>query len=185
MAIRPVVFIGVGGSGNKTLRTLRQSLMRRLKQGGWKGDDLPECWQLLAIDTVTTDSPDGYPAPLLPESCYLGLVPRQATYNQIITAMVQNTDSTRRQDAFAGWLSETLNGNVAFGAGANRAVGRAISAANLGRMKDRIQDAYQTAKNATQDLALVGECLKASGTAGEPPWRWLGMMASSCRQSPA
>ena len=74
MALQPVLLVGVGGSGAKALRTLRQTLMRRLRQHGWKGSDLPAAWQIVAFDTVTDQTRDGYAAPLLPASCYTGLV---------------------------------------------------------------------------------------------------------------
>ena len=45
--LRPFLMIGVGGSGGKTLRVVRDELLRRMEQLGWEGD-LPAAWQLLA-----------------------------------------------------------------------------------------------------------------------------------------
>jgi hypothetical protein len=135
---------------------------------GWEGDELPACWQMVAIDTITVDSPDGYSAPLLPGASYLGLVPKTATYDQLVTAMVQNTSVNMRQDAFAGWLAERIIGAVAFGAGQNRAVGRAVSAANLSRMQARLNEAYNAARNAVTDLVTVSSLLGAQGSDTSP-----------------
>jgi hypothetical protein len=38
--LRPFLLIGVGGSGGKTLRIVRDELQRRLNQSGWT-DDFP------------------------------------------------------------------------------------------------------------------------------------------------
>jgi hypothetical protein len=119
---------------------------------------------MVAIDTITVDSPDGYSAPLLPGVNYLGLVPKTATYDQLVTAMVQNTNPNLQQDAFAGWLAERIIGAVEFGAGQNRAVGRAVSAANLSRMQARLNEAYNSARNSASDLSLVSELLGANET---------------------
>lgn len=72
--LSPVIIIGAGGSGGKTLRSLRQTLLRRLRAKGWTGD-IPEAWQFLEIDTVAVQSRENFPADLLPTQDYLGLVP--------------------------------------------------------------------------------------------------------------
>ena len=51
--LSPFIVIGVGGSGGKTLRTLRQALLRKLRVAGWPHDRLPEGWQFLEIDTIS------------------------------------------------------------------------------------------------------------------------------------
>lgn len=50
--LRPFLLIGVGGSGGKTLRVVRDDLTRRLAQAGWEGD-LPQAWQFVHIDVPT------------------------------------------------------------------------------------------------------------------------------------
>ena len=44
--LSPFLIIGVGGSGGKTIRAMRQTLLRRLRAKGWKGE-FPEAWQFL------------------------------------------------------------------------------------------------------------------------------------------
>jgi hypothetical protein len=71
--LSPFLIIGVGGSGGKTIRAMRQTLLRRLRAKGWKGE-FPEAWQFLEIDTISTQGGGNFSAPLLPANQFLGLV---------------------------------------------------------------------------------------------------------------
>jgi len=51
--LRRFLFVGLGGSGGKTLRYLRRDLLAWLHSVGWEGDDLPVGWQMLHIDSPT------------------------------------------------------------------------------------------------------------------------------------
>src|SRR4051794_22409682 len=106
MALRPVLIIGVGGSGGKTLRTLREVMLRRLRQAGWDKTRLPNAWQMLAIDTITTASPEDYEAPMLPATQYLGLTPPAMNYAGIRQQLLQSVPVQEQPTAFAGWLPE-------------------------------------------------------------------------------
>lgn len=170
MPLQPLLLIGVGGSGAKALRTLRQTMLRRLRMQDWESDALPEAWQMLAVDTVTSQSRDGYPAPLLPGTDYLGLVPKSATYQQITTPMVTGVPTDLRQDAFLGWLVEKIPGSIEHGAGQNRAVGRGVAAARLGELRGAIGAKLNRIQSpsATASLEQVAPMLGASGTSATP-----------------
>ena len=43
--LQPFILVGVGGSGGKTLRAMRQTLLRRIRQVGWTGVDGPRRWR--------------------------------------------------------------------------------------------------------------------------------------------
>ena len=47
--LNPYLFIGLGGSGGKTLQYLRYYLDQRLKRSGWE-KGLPDAWQFLWFD---------------------------------------------------------------------------------------------------------------------------------------
>ena len=49
MSIKPFVFIGVGGTGGRTLGVIRQSLSDALARVGWQGP-WPHGWQFVPID---------------------------------------------------------------------------------------------------------------------------------------
>lgn len=170
MPLQPLLMIGVGGSGAKALRTLRQTMLRRLRMQDWDSEALPEAWQMLAVDTVTSQSRDGYPAPLLPGTDYLGLVPKSATYQQITTPMVTGVPKDLQQDAFLGWLVEKIPGSIAWGAGQNRAVGRAVAAARLGELRGAIGKKLTAIQSpsASTSLEQVAPMLGASGVSPTP-----------------
>ncbi len=163
MPLQPAILIGVGGSGDKSLRTLRQTLLRRLRAVGWESHELPAAWQMVAIDTITVNTADGYPEQLLPGSNYLGLVPPDVAYGAIRESLTQKVPAAERQDAFAGWLTKEIATPVYRGAGQNRAIGRAVSAYGFKRIHDRLKVAYDECRSpaALAELGAVQRLLGA------------------------
>ncbi len=87
------LFIGVGGSGGKTLWTLKADLEQRLKEVGYEGE-WPTCWQLLHIDVPTTaDGADQDLPDQLEEKDYIGLVPRGVNYRSIDDSLISGDRS--------------------------------------------------------------------------------------------
>ncbi len=52
--MQPYMFIGVGGSGGKTLRYIWRELERQLDAAGWDKPHLPSCVGFLHIDLPHT-----------------------------------------------------------------------------------------------------------------------------------
>src|SRR4051794_29813502 len=143
--LRPFLLVGVGGSGGKTLRIVRDELRRRLHQAGWTGD-LPRGWQLLHIDVPSHadgNEPD-LPAQL-PDRDYAGLVGPGLTYRNIDGALA-GSGRTSTADAMAGWRPNPgrVNVPVEKGAGQFRALGRLITVANLKTVKTHVDQAMRT-----------------------------------------
>lgn len=155
--LRPVLLIGVGGSGGKTLRAMSQSLMRKLRQAGWDKNRLPEGWQMLWVDSVSQQDEDAFPAPLLPSTQYVGLVPPGLAYADLRTTLEQSIQPKERMAALAGWVPESVPIAVAAGAGQARAIGRAISAAQISPLKSAIENANARLSgiNVTTELADI------------------------------
>jgi hypothetical protein len=170
MALQPVLLIGVGGSGAKSLRTLRQTLMRRLRQHGWKHAELPAAWQFVAFDTVTEQSRDGYAAPLLPASCYAGLVDPQTEYDQVRDILVSRVPGATKTHAYSGWLPREIPFPIVFGAGQNRGVGRAVSAWKLQAIHQRLSEAHSASRapKAIEALREAATILDADGVSATP-----------------
>jgi hypothetical protein len=170
MALQPVILVGVGGSGAKALRTLRQTLMRRLRQHGWKQPDLPAAWQLVAFDTVTDQTRDGYAAPLLPASCYAGLVDPATEYETVRDILVSKVPASTRLHAYSGWLPRDIPFEIVFGAGQNRGVGRAVSAWKLQTIHQRLGEAHSAARSpkAIENLQEAASLLGADGVSSSP-----------------
>jgi len=173
--LSPVLVVGVGGSGTKALRSIRQSLLRQLKRRGWQPKDsygLPQAWQLVAIDSVTTMGSEGFSlAPPLPSSCYLGLVPPGADYRSVRLAMQQASPQSVQLPAFGNWLPETSLVPIALGAGQYRTIGRVIALATLPAIKAKLTSAVDlmSSAEALGELRVATRLLGGDDSAQTPP----------------
>ena len=158
--LTPFLIIGVGGSGGKTLRSLRQTLLRRLRAKGWEGD-MPEAWQFLEIDTISTQAVENFPADLLPSDQYLGLVPTGVNYEGLKAATMQNVMREDQMSALAGWLPETTAVPIARGAGQFRTLGRAVVVSQLNRVAEKLRNSHNrlTAPGVDAELRAVAKLL--------------------------
>ncbi|SDS03073.1 Tubulin like [Paraoerskovia marina] len=171
--LRPFLLIGVGGSGGKTLRVVRDDLTRRLAQAGWEGD-LPQAWQFVHIDVPTHADGDDRDLPAqLPERDYQGLVASGVDYRTIDAAMV-NQGGPHLRDAVASWRPDPNKVNVpaSKGAGQYRALGRIITVAGM----TRIKEALNTARRQLTGAEVDGELAEVT--------RLLGAGASTSKDSP-
>lgn len=137
------LFIGVGGSGGKTLAYLWRSLERRLSAAGWT-DGVPPIWQFLHLDPRARNDSPAKDIPILPVGAvtYVNLADQPLAYQDYDEELV----SPGYLDGFAGWRPASP-GSIEppyLGAGQRRAVGRAISVHALGRVRDAIVKAATT-----------------------------------------
>lgn len=73
MPIQPFIFVGVGGTGGKTLGVIRKTLSDTLSRIGWD-EDSPEGWQFVHIDVPADPDADAGEMPyLLPRTSYVPL----------------------------------------------------------------------------------------------------------------
>ena len=146
---RPFLVVGIGGSGGKTVRALRQGLQFKLDQLGWDGG-WPEAWQILHIDSPTT--PDGlsFPAPLLPQDDYLSLVPNGVGYEQVHNSIVKGLGQKDRLEVERPLPSPAeVKIPISLGAGKVRAVGRTIAVAGMDDIHKRARVAISQIQSAT------------------------------------
>jgi hypothetical protein len=161
--LRPFLLIGVGGSGGKTLRVVREDLERRLAQAGWKGP-LPQAWQFIHVDVPThADGNDPDLPRQLPDRDYQGLVASGLDYRTIDAAMVQGGGPHLRE-AVATWRPDPNKVNVpaSKGAGQYRTLGRIITVAGL----SRINEALQRARRSLTGAEVVGELAEVTRLLG-------------------
>ena len=104
--IRPLLIIGVGGAGGKTIRAMKQELNRILESSGYT-EGLPDAWQFLHIDT-TRDGTD-FPAPMLPADEFHCVVPSGASYADILGSITARCSHEEQQIVLAGWGFPTPN----------------------------------------------------------------------------
>ena len=91
------LLVGVGGSGGKTLRALKNNLELRLTQAGWD-TGLPAAWQLLHIDSPVIQDGTGFPAPMLPATDYMGLSKAGQKYTDAYQRMMTFVDGQDKED---------------------------------------------------------------------------------------
>ena len=82
MALNPYLFIGVGGTGGKTIGVIRETLLATVKSLGMT--TLPLGWQFLHIDVPTDPDTrtEGLPNSL-PRSQYVGLAAKTSTFSNM------------------------------------------------------------------------------------------------------
>jgi hypothetical protein len=139
--LSPFLIIGVGGSGGKTIRSMRQTLLRRLRAKGWKGE-FPEAWQFLEIDTISTQGNGNFSAPLLPANQFLGLVPQAVAYSGLRNQLMQRMPQGEQNLSLGGWLPEDTAVPIQKGAGQYRTLGRAVVASQLSQLQQALARSY-------------------------------------------
>lgn len=161
--LSPFLVIGLGGSGGKTVRALRESLALELEQRGWSGR-LPDAWQFLHIDSPATQNGADFPAAMLPPGNYLSLVPTTLRYPQIYDSALGQIESQARS-SFEAVLPAPYRGDVNMPRPIQRGFGRTISVASLGRIHSRIEVAVDTMCSPE----VVAELSGLGAAIGQPP----------------
>jgi len=148
-------FIGLGGSGGKTLRFLKRDLRRWLDENGAADHDMPKAWQFLHIDTPTAVDGTGIGAdvPMLESDEYLGLVSSGVNFGQVQNML--DSDSSMH-DETQTWRVEPAGIGVPIGLGAGqfRAIGKTIATAYLPMIKSRIELSVSRINNAANVAEL-------------------------------
>jgi hypothetical protein len=158
------VFIGLGGSGGKTLRFMKNELRRWMDDNGAAGMPIPDAWQFLHIDTPTVPDGTGMATgiPMLDQDEYLGLVGPGVSFSQVGTIL----DSQKvLHDEIQTWRVEpaALGVPIAEGAGQFRAVGKMISLAYLQTIRNRIDMARNRVSQAGSLVELSELYSKITG----------------------
>ena len=131
--LRPLLIIGVGGSGGKTIRSMKQSLERKLLAANYRGG-IPRAWQFLQIDT--TRDGESFPAPMLDIDDFHQVVPPGWDFYEMRDSITQKGDLSDQQKMLSGWGIAYSDVNLQQGAGQTRAIGRMAGIADsLGIVK--------------------------------------------------
>ena len=141
--LNPYIFIGLGGSGGKTLQYLHYYLDQRLKRAGWEGG-MPKAWQFLWFDVppepeqLIGDS--GIPP--LPIENYFSFTSAQ------VDSLYQIDDALRVNDqaekTMMGWAPSPGAGAppIKKGAGQFRGVGRMITLSQYSDIQEKLIAAF-------------------------------------------
>lgn len=166
--LRKFLILGLGGSGGKTIRYIKQALEEWFRQVGWQGG-MPDGWQFLHIDTpAAQDSPviPGRPELLKPEE-YLSLYQPGIEFDTIVTILKDRNYDLR------GWEVDPalMHIPIDLGAGQYRAVGRMLGLYQIGEIRDRIRrkGAALMTPGAAAQLGELTETIEGRLTGGEDP----------------
>ncbi len=158
--MRPFLLIGLGGSGGKTIRYLKQSLNEWLNEIGWT-TGLPQGWQFLHIDTPSTQEAPILPGrpELLPPIEYMSLHRDGVPFSTVVDRL-----SLKRTN-FDGWWVDPdyMNVPIAHGAGQYRAIGRVLGL----DQQERIHRALQGKITALRTADAIGELQRLRASADE------------------
>lgn len=168
--MQPFLLVGVGGSGGKTLRAVKQNLQAHLRQIGWH-EGIPAAWQFLHIDSVSTQDGSEFPAPFLEQTEYLSLVPGGVAYSGVYNTLIGKVPTEFRPDLERPLPDPNdVTVSIATGAGAYRAIGRTIAAAAMNQIHVAARSAFTQmgSAKAKSDLAAIARLIGANDTVEEP-----------------
>jgi len=158
--LTPLLVIGLGGSGGKTIRSMKQALNRKLESVRYEGG-LPAAWQFLQIDTTY----DGilFPAPMLPQDEFHCVVPPGAGFYNVLSSITNNAPVSDQHEMLAGWGVRHSAISIQAGAGQIRAIGRQVGVADSAKTLEAIKNAISKmrAPTALADLRSVALALGA------------------------
>jgi hypothetical protein len=169
--LSPFLFVGVGGSGGKTLRALRSNLEDQLTEIGWGEKQFPASWQFLHVDSPTNQDGREFPFDYLPVEDYVGLVPPGVAYRQQYAAALNGIPEKFRGDIQNALPSDLeVRVPVDLGAGMYRAIGRTLAIARMGEIQKAVKLALQriAGPDATSQLESLSQTL-GGGTTGVRP----------------
>ena len=179
--LRPVIFIGCGGSGEKAVRYVRDAVKRALDQSDWQ-DGMPESWQFIGLDTLTTQE-NPTEIPVIPINDFLTLSAEHDTYAALHRSLVASHSGHRGDpELLCGWLPDPDQVRIPIkdGAGQNRAIGRAVGLRSLERtLKPRLTEAFRRAKSGNHELYEVGRFLGVDAALGSETPEPLVVVCSS------
>jgi hypothetical protein len=159
--LQPMLFIGLGGAGGKTIRALKLTLERELIAAGHTSG-IPIAWQFLHIDVVR----DGinFPAPLMPDDEFLKVAPAGIRYADMVERLKSLGDERAQQEILSGWAIPASPINIGMGAGQVRAIGRLAGLASAQEIRNALEHKITLLNSPTAmvDLTQLSMQLKVS-----------------------
>lgn len=155
--LKPMLFIGCGGSGLRTLRHLRRELEFRLASVGLGREDFPDAWQFLVLDVPAEELLNDADLKSYAGTSYIGLADTATGY--LFAGGIDDQLSRRdhsRSD-FVQWRPDPGKTpvDVSKGAGQWRAVGRVVAGYSLDtKLSERVSSAISSMSGPTAEASL-------------------------------
>ena len=165
--LRPVIMIGCGGAGLKTVRMVRDSVQRRLDRAGWDGQ-FPNAWQFIGIDSSNYQEDPSIPT--LPANDYISLV-NHSTYTNIASAVdARFPQGSAGFREMMGWRPNPNNVGVPLNAAlpSSRAIGRMMLIASQNIVRQRVSVAFAECAVGGPILSQVSQLLRVADPLGTP-----------------
>lgn len=163
------LFIGLGGSGGKTLRFLKDQIRRWMHEHGIEGD-IPAGWQFLHVDTPLKADGDEINdrVPHLAGGEYLGLVPAGIDFTAVQGRLDGLAD---RRAELRTWRVEPTNLKIPIlaGAGQYRAIGHTIGTLYVNGLKAGIGKRLAVLNTAAAKNQLSQTYARVHGTGTAAP----------------
>lgn len=156
MPIQPFIFVGVGGTGGKTLGVIRKMLDDTLSRIGWD-EGWPDGWQFVHIDVPADPDADTVDTPYaLPRTSYVPLTTNRSTYqgfhDSITRELAQSAaDPIERYLAWEAWHPEPASAvkvQIPNGAGQYRTIGRVCLLKSLKLVDQALGRAFERSSSA-------------------------------------
>ena len=161
------LFVGLGGSGGKTLRFLKRDLYRWLRQHGIDGP-LPTGWQFINIDTPTVADGDEINDRVdqLPPDEYVGLIDKAVDFAGVQGGLDLNPDL---HEAMATWRvspPSLTTVPLPIGAGQQRAIGQTVAMAYVASIRTNLRARLDRLHGANVQPQLSQLHQRVTGTTG-------------------
>jgi hypothetical protein len=164
--LQPLLFIGLGGAGGKTIRAIKQELLRLIEMAGW-ANKIPEAWQFLHIDFAI----DGveFPAPMLAQNETHLILPRGTTFNNTSKILESAGSFSELQEMLAGWVEPGLAVNINSSPSQERRKGRQGFMAGAGGTHTAISESIgrMSSPQAQSELQMISK--KSGGSLKSTP----------------
>ena len=149
---RPLLIIGVGGSGGKTIRAMIASMEKNLISAGYEGG-IPAAWQFLHID-VTYDGIT-FPAPMLERERFYSVAPPGMIFDEITEKIEKSGNLSERQEMFSGWGTPRSAVTIAQSPYPRRASGRQVGIADAANIVKAIQTSIAKMSSPKAEIDLM------------------------------
>jgi hypothetical protein len=142
--LQPLLLIGIGGSGGKTLRAIKLELQQRLVETG-TCKEIPGAWQFLHIDSVSNQDGISFPAPMLTSEEFQTVAPQGITIREAMKFVSGSGSINDAQSLLAGWGPDASPIIINTSPSGERAAGRVFGLAQMERIHQAIKHSLSKA----------------------------------------